>query len=258
MARPRSKLWRYSVCPRATSTSSRSDKALTTEMPTPCRAARRLVGARIEFTAGVQRRHDDFQRRAVRVFGMVVDRDAAAIIGDAAKAALLERDVDEAGVPGHGLVHGIVDHLGEEVMQPGVVGAADIHAGPPPHGFQPFQHFDRRRRIAAFVGCPLTRNRGQALAAAPCREPRPALLRRRGRGKVRRLRRGARRAAGSAKRSASGCRAAAERFGIDQEPFRRLGMGTKRKHTPRHRSMKGSVDRGFWIKATLRPVDAQG
>ena len=114
----------------------------------------------------MQRGHDDLERRTVRVFGMVVDRNAAAVVGDAAKAVLLERYVDEAGVARHGFVHGIVDHLGEKVMQTGLVCASDIHAGPPPHRFQPFEHFDRRRRIAAFVGRPLARDRGQALAAA--------------------------------------------------------------------------------------------
>ena len=34
--KPRAKLCRYRVWPGATSTSSRSAKALTTEMPTPC------------------------------------------------------------------------------------------------------------------------------------------------------------------------------------------------------------------------------
>jgi topoisomerase-4 subunit B len=34
-------------------------------------------------------------------------------------------------------VHRVVDHLGEEVVQGLLVGAADIHAGPAPHRLQP-------------------------------------------------------------------------------------------------------------------------
>ena len=45
-------------------------------------------------------------------------------------------------MPGQRLVHGIVDHFGEQVMQRLLVGAADIHAGPPAHGLQALQHLD--------------------------------------------------------------------------------------------------------------------
>ena len=58
------------------------------------------------------------------------------------KAVGRELDVDEGGMAGHRLVHGIVDHLGEEVVQRLLVGAADIHARTPAHRLQPFQHLD--------------------------------------------------------------------------------------------------------------------
>jgi hypothetical protein len=45
-------------------------------------------------------------------------------------------------VPRQGLVHGIVDHFGEQVMQRLLVGAADVHAGPPAHRLQAFQYLD--------------------------------------------------------------------------------------------------------------------
>ena len=47
--------------------------------------------------------------------------------------------------PGDRLVHGVVEHLGEEVMQRLLVGAADIHAGAPAHRLEPLEHLD--------VGC---------------------------------------------------------------------------------------------------------
>ncbi len=77
------------------------------------------------------------------------------------EAVRVERDVDAAGVAGHRLVHGVVDHFGEEVMQARLVGAADIHAGPPAHRLQPFQDLDRGRRIAGLVGRAVARDRGR-------------------------------------------------------------------------------------------------
>ena len=58
------------------------------------------------------------------------------------KAVGLQLDLDEVGVAGERLVHGIVDHLGEQVMQRLLVGAADIHARPPAHRLEAFQHLD--------------------------------------------------------------------------------------------------------------------
>ena len=58
-------------------------------------------------------------------------------------------DLDEGGVAGQRLVHGIVDHLGEQVMQRLFVGAADIHAGAAADRLEPLQHLDMMRRIAA-------------------------------------------------------------------------------------------------------------
>ena len=79
---------------------------------------------------------------------MRVDRDAAAIVGDGEVAVLVELDLDEGRVARHRLVHGIVDHLGEEVVQRLLVGAADIHAGPAAHRLQPLQHLDRGGVVA--------------------------------------------------------------------------------------------------------------
>ena len=45
-------------------------------------AARGLVGLAVELAAGVERRHDDLERRAAGEFRVVLDRDAAAVVGD--------------------------------------------------------------------------------------------------------------------------------------------------------------------------------
>ena len=64
------------------------------------------------------------------------------------KPSAVELDLDEGGVAGQRLVHRVVDHFGEQMMQRLLVGAADIHAGPAPHRFQAFEHLDVGRRVA--------------------------------------------------------------------------------------------------------------
>jgi hypothetical protein len=90
----------------------------------------------------VERAHDDFEGGLLGKFRVRVDRDAAAIVGDGDKTADLHLDFDPVGVAGQRLVHGVVDHFGEQVMQRLLVGAADIHARPPAHRLKPFEDFD--------------------------------------------------------------------------------------------------------------------
>ena len=44
--------------------------------------------------------------------------------------------------PGQRFVHGVVDHLINQVMQPGVTGGADVHRRTETHGLQAFENFD--------------------------------------------------------------------------------------------------------------------
>ena len=104
--------------------------------------ARGLVGVARELAAGMQRRQDDLERRGLGEFGMGVDRYAAAIVAYDDGAILVQLDLDAAGMAGHRLVHGIVEHFGGQMMQRPLVGAADIHAGPAAHRLEPFQHLD--------------------------------------------------------------------------------------------------------------------
>jgi hypothetical protein len=90
----------------------------------------------------VERAHDDFEGGLLGKFRVRVDRDAAAIVGDGEGAVGSKLHLDEGGMARQGLVHGIVDHLGKQVMERLLVGAADIHAGPPAHRLQTFQHLD--------------------------------------------------------------------------------------------------------------------
>src|SRR5690606_23046265 len=54
----------------------------------------------------------------------------------------------------------VVDDLGEEVVQGLLVRSADIHAGTPPDGLQPFQHFDGGRVVAALARRAVRRGAG--------------------------------------------------------------------------------------------------
>ncbi len=100
---------------------------------------------------------------------MRIDRDAAAIVGDRHEAVGVELDVDEARVAGERLVHGVVDHLGEEVMHRLLVGAADIHAGAAAHRFEPLQNLDILRGVAGLGRGPARGGAGGPGAAALAR-----------------------------------------------------------------------------------------
>jgi hypothetical protein len=71
-----------------------------------------------------------------------VDRDAAAVVADGDRIVFMQLDLDAVGVARHRLVHRVVEHLGHQVVQRALVGAADIHAGAFADGLQPLQHLD--------------------------------------------------------------------------------------------------------------------
>ena len=110
--------------------------------------ARGLIDLGVELAAGMQRAHDDFERRLFRKFRMRIDRNAAAIVGHGEEAFGLEFDLDEARMPGQRLVHRVVDDFGEQMMQRLFVGAADIHAGAAADRLQALEHLDVGRGIA--------------------------------------------------------------------------------------------------------------
>ena len=76
------------------------------------------------------------------MLGVGVDRDAAAVVLDGQAAVGVETDLDDLGVAGDGLVHGVVEDFGEQVVQGALVGAADVHAGTLAHRFEAFEDLD--------------------------------------------------------------------------------------------------------------------
>ena len=73
---------------------------------------------------------------------MGVDRDAASVVVDLHPAVGLERHLDAAGVPGHRLVDRVVDDLIDEVVEAGLPGRADVHAGAAADRLDAFEHLN--------------------------------------------------------------------------------------------------------------------
>ena len=111
------------------------------------------VAAAAEFAAGVEDRHDDLDGGLV-LGGVLVDRDAAAVVADAHAAVGQDGDLDVVAVAGQGLVDGVVDDLVDEVVQAAFAGRADVHARALAYGFQAFEDGDVRCAVGllAFGG----------------------------------------------------------------------------------------------------------
>ena len=73
---------------------------------------------------------------------MGVHGHAAAVILDGEGAPGVQANLDDLGVAGDGLVHGVVEQLGEEVVQSPLVDAADIHARAFAHRLKTLEDFD--------------------------------------------------------------------------------------------------------------------
>src|SRR5581483_11712331 len=79
-----------------------------------------------EFAAGVQLGHHHVDGRGAG--GVHGDRNATSVVGDLDAAVVEQTHVDLIGVAGHRLVHRVVDHLPDEVVQTALAGGPDIHA----------------------------------------------------------------------------------------------------------------------------------
>ena len=104
-------------------------------------AAGDLVPAAAELGPGVENGHHRFQRRYA-CGGVLLDGDAAAVVGAGDGSVLLDGHQDLVAVASHGLVDGVVDDLVDEVVKAALVGAADVHAGTAAYGFEAFEHLD--------------------------------------------------------------------------------------------------------------------
>ena len=111
-------------------------------------AAGHLVAAAAELAAGVQQRQRHRHRGELLPRGGV-GRDAAAVVDDLDAAVGPQREHDAVAVAGERLVDGVVDDLGDQVVQAALTGRADVHAGPLADGLEALEHRDRRGVVVA-------------------------------------------------------------------------------------------------------------
>src|SRR5690606_2738749 len=104
-------------------------------------AAGDLVAAAAELAAGVEDGHDGFDGALAGLLLVIVGY-AAAVVVDRAPAVGADDNLDAVAVAGHRFVDGVVDEFFDEVVETGLIGRADVHAGAPADGFEAFQHLD--------------------------------------------------------------------------------------------------------------------
>ncbi len=114
-------------------------------------AAGDLVVGGVELAAGVEHGEDDLDGgHGHAVDGLVVDRDAAAVVDDGDGVVDVDGDVDAGGVAAEGLVDGVVDDLVDEVVQALLAGGADVHGGAQADGREALEDGDVFSGVAAF------------------------------------------------------------------------------------------------------------
>ena len=104
-------------------------------------AAGDLVSPAAELAARVQHRKADLYRGPAEL-GVDARGDAAAVVGHADGVVLLDGDLDGVADARHGLVDGVVHDLIDQVVEPALIGGADVHARAAAHRLQPLQNLD--------------------------------------------------------------------------------------------------------------------
>ena len=112
-----------------------------------------LIGRRVELAAGVQLGQHHLHRRHLLAVGQIhhVHRNAAPVVDHGDRVVHVDHDVDLFGVPGQRLVHGVVHHLVDQVVQPHLAGRANVHGRPQANRLQAFQNLDVFAGIAAVI-----------------------------------------------------------------------------------------------------------
>src|SRR5690606_16737026 len=106
--------------------------------PHTVQSARGLVPGAAELPARVQPGQHELHA-AETGFAVRSRGDAAAVVVDLHTAVGVQRDHDLRGVARDTLVGGVVDDLGEQMVDPATVGGTDVHAGPLAHRFETFK-----------------------------------------------------------------------------------------------------------------------
>ena len=117
---------------------STSERALTTDTPTPCRPPETLYEDVVEFAAGVQDGHDHLGRGDA-LLRVDIHRNSTAVIRHGDRLIGVDRDLDVRAIAGQRFVDRVVDDFENHVVQAGpVIGVADVHSGPLANGVKAF------------------------------------------------------------------------------------------------------------------------
>ena len=112
-------------------------------------AAGHLVALAAELAAGVELREDDGERRQ-SLLRHHVDGDAGAPVLDRDRVVGMERDLDAVVAARERLVDRVVDHLGDQVMEPAETRRADVHPGPEPDRLEALEDRDVLSGVVCF------------------------------------------------------------------------------------------------------------
>ena len=115
-------------------------------------AAGDLVAAVAEFSAGVEDGEHQGHRRDF-LHGVLLDGNAAAVVGDAHAAVVEQGDIDLVAVTGQGLVDGVVHDLVDQVVQATFTGGSDVHAGAFANRLQALQYRNLLRVVGRVGVC---------------------------------------------------------------------------------------------------------
>ena len=114
-------------------------------LPDPVEPTRHLVAIVVELAAGMEDGEDDLGRRASA--GVLVRRDAAAVVDDGDGVVDVQRDVDLIAEARERLVDRVIDDFVDEVMQPGSPSRPDVHGRALADSLQPFEDLDLVRPV---------------------------------------------------------------------------------------------------------------
>src|SRR5262245_17999296 len=103
--------------------------------------ARNLVGRVLELATRVQNRQHDLRRRLAALL-VQIDGNASAVVPDRARPIGMQDDLDAVAVAGERLVHGVVDGLVDEMVQPVRARVADVHRRALAHGLEALEDLD--------------------------------------------------------------------------------------------------------------------
>jgi hypothetical protein len=110
-----------------------------------------LVGAFAELTTGVEVGHHQLKGRDL-ILRVYVDRDAATVVLNGARAVVVDADSDLRAMAGEGFIDRVIDDFENTVVEAAFVGVADIHIGAFTDTFETFELLDFGRVIDVLSG----------------------------------------------------------------------------------------------------------